>query len=138
MVELIATVAAGFWAGIAIYIAWVEHPCALSVGVRYATDYFRIMSKRTAPLMMILAAAGGLAGLAVWYQSNNIWWLIGGGLLLAQFPLTAIFIVPTNIKLLKVDSDEAALALHKRWARLHLLRTVIGVLPFLWFVMLLV
>jgi hypothetical protein len=141
MVELFATVAAGLWAGIALYIALVEHPCALKVGVRYATEYFRVMSKRTAPLMMLLAAVGGVAGLLAWYETANVWWLIGAVLLLLQFPFTAIFIVPTNIKLLKVDLSESAAeadALHRRWSRMHGIRTLTGVLPFLYFVMLLV
>ena len=63
MAEFLATLAAGLWAGAALYIAIAEHPSALKVGVNFATDYFRPMSKRTAPLMMILSAVGGIAGL---------------------------------------------------------------------------
>jgi hypothetical protein len=141
MLEMTATIAAGLWAGISIYIALVEHPSALRVGLEFATEYFRVMSRRTAPLMMLLAAAGGAAAAYEWYAGADRWWLVGGCLLLAQFPLTAIFIVPTNIKLLKVvvaESPGDAARLHAHWGRMHMLRTLIGVLPFGIFVWLLV
>jgi len=138
--EQFATIAAGFWAGISIYIALVEHPSALRLGVKFATDYFRIMSKRTAPLMMVLAAAGGVAAVYAWYQGGDQGWLIGGTLLLLQFPLTALFIVPSNIRLLKIDVDQArdeSLTLHYKWRTMHSVRTLLGCPPFLIFVWLL-
>ncbi len=141
MAALIATVAAGLWAGISIYIAFVEHPSTLRMGVQFATEYFRTMSKRTAPLMMILAAIGGVAAIYTWSQGADALWLVGGSLLLALFPFTAIFIVPTNIRLLKVDAVESrdvAAALHARWSFMHAVRTVLGFPPFLIFVWLLV
>ena len=136
MFEFIATFAAGLWAGAAIYIGFVEHPSALRVGVQYATEYFRPMSKRAAPMMMVLAAIGGAAAIYVWIGGGNVFWLIGGLLLLGMFPLTAIFIVPTNVRLLRVDSTESpekAAALHERWGRMHGIRTLLGSLPFLIF-----
>ena len=141
MAALIATIAAGLWAGISLYIAIVEHPSALRVGVQFATEYFRTMSKRTAPLMMILAAIGGVAAIYTWIQGADRLWLIGGSLLLIQFPFTAIFIVPTNIRLLKVDaaeSNELAAALHARLSLLDSIRSILGFPPFLIFVWLLV
>jgi hypothetical protein len=135
MVELIATIAAGLWAGIALYIAFVEQPSALQVGVVYATEYFRVMSKRTAPIMIVLAGIGGIAGIYAYYQNDDSWWAFGGGLLLLQFPLTAVFILPTNLKLMKEAlSTTEALQLHRRWARLHAIRTALGILPFFYFV----
>ena len=141
MAEYLATVAAGLWAGAAIYIAFCEHPSALKVGVGFATDYFRPMSKRTAPLMMILSAVGGIAGVYAWWNNGIIGWLTGGLLLLAMFPLTGILIVPTNLKLLKVDaisSPKEAQQLHTRWGRMHWLRTIVGAPAFLIFLCLLV
>lgn len=135
MVELIATVAAGLWAGIALYIAFVEQPSAMQVGVVYATEYFRVMSRRTAPIMIALAAIGGCAGIYAYYQNGDSWWAFGGGLLLLQFPLTAVFIVPTNMRLMKEELPASeAVRLHRRWARMHAIRTALGILPFLYFV----
>ena len=141
MIEFFATLAAGLWAGAALYIAISEHPSALKVGVGFATEYFRFMSKRTAPLMMVLSAIGGSAGLFAWYQSGEAGWLIGAVLLLGMFPFTGLLIVPTNWKLLKVDTktdETTALALHRKWARMHNLRTLLGVPAFLIFLWLLI
>ena len=138
MSAIIATLAAGLWAGAAIYIAFCEHPSALKVGVQFATAYFKPMSKRTAPLMMVLAAIGGVAGCLNWYYTGGSTWLVGGALLLAMFPLTGMLIVPTNIRLINIDAvaePEQAARLHAIWGRMHLIRTVLGVIPFLLFVL---
>jgi len=63
--------------------------------------------------------------------------ILPGVLMLAMFPLTAILIVPTNVRLLKIDPKESeveAEQLHERWGKMHALRTVLGCLPFLIFV----
>ncbi len=140
MAEYLATLAAGLWTGAAVYIAFAEHPSALRVGVHFATEYFKPMSKRTAPMMMVLSALGGGAGAYVWFAGGATGWLVGALLLLGMFPFTAIFIVPTNIKLLRVDAinDSAeASTLHARWARMHWLRTLLGSPAFLIFAWLL-
>jgi hypothetical protein len=136
MLALIATFAAGLWAGAAIYIGVAEHPSALKVGVEFATDYFRPMSKRTAPMMMILALVAAVTGFVVWLNDGNIIWLIGAIFMAALFPFTAIFIVPTNLKLLKVDAalaPEEAAALHARWSKMHAQRTLLGLPAFVLF-----
>lgn len=138
MPELIATLAAGIWAGAAIYSAFAEHPAAVKVGVPYATAYFRPMASRAAPMMIVLALIGAVAGLLAWFNSDQVLWLVGALLLAAMFPFTAILIVPTNRRLLKIDPErepEEAEALHMRWGTMHTWRTVIGspaFLVFLW------
>jgi hypothetical protein len=134
--EILALLAAGLWSGAAIYIGFCEHPAALKVGVEFATSYFRLMSRRTAPLMMVFSAVSGVAGTYIWWAGGHTGWLTGGILMLAMFPLTGLLIVPTNIKLLKIDPvEDRALAeeLHRYWGRMHWLRTVVGVPAFLIF-----
>ena len=136
MLELIATAAAGLWTGAAFYIGFSEHPSALRVGVDYATAYFRPMSKRTAPMMMILAAVAALAGGLAWYLHGDVAWLIGAALMLALFPFTGLLIVPTNLALLKVDAaadPETAARLHARWGMMHNWRTALGAPAFVIF-----
>lgn len=88
-------------------------------------------------MLIILALIGAIAAAVAWFNDSGVEWLIGALLLASMFPLTGIFIVPTNLKLLKVDSDnapeEAALLL-KRWGQLHAIRTVTGSLSFVLFV----
>lgn len=136
MLALIATAAAGLWAGAILYIGFAEHPSALKVGVGFATDYFRSMSRRTAPAMMVLTATAAVTGVAAWFVHDDIRWLIGAILMAGMFPFTFFMIVPTNRALLKVDAaanpDEAA-ALHAKWSVMHAWRAVLGVPAFLLF-----
>ena len=141
LLQIAATLTAGLWTGGCIYIGFAEHPSALKVGVPFATEYFRHMSKRTAPMMMALAAISGVCGLYVGWQADSLGWLVGGAIQLGMFPLTAALIVPTNIKLIKIDPHtelDTATRLHARWGRMHLLRTIIGSISFPLFVWLLV
>ena len=134
--DYIATLLAGLWAGCSVYIAVAEHPSVLKVGVGFATDYFRVMSRRTAPLMMALAGLSGAAALYIYLTAGGAGWLLGAILMIGMFPFTGLLIVPTNLKLLKVDCEtnpEEALALHRRWSTMHWLRTVIGAPAFLIF-----
>ena len=135
--QLIATIAAGLWAGALAYISVVEHPAMLEVGVQFAIAYFRSMAKRGRPTMIALALVGAVAGIVAWVTQGSMLWLIGGVLLVGMLPLTAVFIVPTNRRLLRVNAiespDEAA-DLLKRWGRLHAVRTILGLVPFLLFV----
>lgn len=137
LAALIATFSAGLWAGAAAYISVVEHPAKLQLGIEFATAYFRPMARRAAPTMIVLALIGAVAGFVAWAAGGSVFWLIGGALLAAMLPLTAIFIVPTNRKLMTVSalesSDEAA-ALLARWGWLHAARTILGLVPFLLFV----
>jgi len=133
IVQFIATLAAGIWTGAAIYIGFAEHPSAVKTGHIFATEYFRHMSKRTAPFMMLLAALSGLTAGWIWWITGSNAWLIGALLQLSMFPLTGLLIVPTNIKLIRIDpttEPELAAALHKNWGRMHWIRTAIGGLSF--------
>lgn len=137
MPEFIATVCAGLWAGGCIYISLVEHPAASRVGLAFATKFFRPMSIRAAPLLIVLALIGAMSSGYAWFKGGSIEWLIGALLLLGMFPLTAIFIVPTNRALLKVDyatAPQEATLLLSRWGRWHAIRTFVGSLPFILFV----
>jgi len=131
--QLIAVLASGIWTGAAIYIGFVEHPSTMKVGHTFATEYFRHMSKRTAPLMMFLSALSGLTACGIWWVSGSTAWFVGGSLQLSMFPLTAIFIVPINIKLIRIDpltEPGQNAELHKKWGMLHRVRTVLGGMSF--------
>ena len=129
MLEYAATSAAGLWAGAALYIGFAEHPSALKVGVEYATAYFRPMSKRTAPMMMALAGIAAITGGGAWYAGGGGPWLFGAILMLAMFPFTGVLIVPTNLRLLKIDAQASPIEaekLHAKWSVMHNLRTALG------------
>ena len=135
--QLIAIIATGLWSGALAYVSVVEHPATLEVGAQFAIAYFRSMAKRGRPILIALAVIGAAAGIVAWVTQGNILWLIGGVVLIGMLPLTAIFIVPTNRRLLRVNavqSPDEANDLLKRWGRLHAMRTILGLIPFLLFV----
>ena len=133
---LIATVAAGLFAGAAVYVTAVEHPARLECGQVLAIKEFGPSYRRAAVMQGGLAVVGLLAGLVAWYQGSGVGWLVGGGLLGALVPFTLIVIMPTNKRLLdpRLDSGSSeARELLARWGRLHAVRTVVGVAVFVAF-----
>jgi hypothetical protein len=133
---LLATVAAGLFAGAAVYVTAVEHPARVECGQILAIKEFGPSYRRGAVMQGGLAVIGLLTGLMAWYQGSGVGWLIGSILLGALIPFTLIVIMPTNRLLLdpRLDSSSSeARALLARWGRLHAVRTVIGVAVFVAF-----
>jgi Domain of unknown function (DUF1772) len=135
-----AALAAGLFAGAALYVSLVEHPARVSLGPRAAVSEFGPSYRRGAAMQAPLSLIGALAAIAHWATGGSAAWLIGGLALGALVPFTLLVIMPTNKRLLdeRLDagSGEAA-GLLQRWARLHAVRTVIGLAVFAEFVALL-
>jgi hypothetical protein len=133
----IATVAAGLFAGAALYVTVVEHPARLACGQALAVKEFGPSYRRAAVMQGGLAVVGLLASGLAWYQGAGVGWLVWGLLLGALVPFTLVVIMPINRRLLDPGLDESsgeARALLARWGRLHAVRTVIGVAVFVAFV----
>lgn len=77
-----------------------------------------------------LAALGGIAGILIWWMGGGALFLAGGLLLLANWPWTLFAIKPVNDRLKGLlDSGEVearAPSLLTRWAKLHSVRTMLG------------
>jgi uncharacterized membrane protein len=138
MLKVVAIIAAGIFAGAAVYINLVEQPARLSCGVQLAVMEWRPSYKRATLMQVPLALAGSLSALTSWWLDRGPVWLIGGLLLLAVVPFTLVFILPTNKRLenedLDLSSAEAARLL-KRWGRLHAVRSILSVVAFATFVL---
>ncbi len=138
--ELTATLSSGLFAGASVYINLVEHPARMETGVRPALTEFAPSYKRATVTQVSLALAGFLSALVAWRSRSDARWLIGGGLLVAVIPFTALVILPTNKKLLDpATADDLALAerLLTRWGRLHAVRSVLSLVSLLLFLFLL-
>jgi len=132
--EFIALVAAGLFAGAAIYVTLVEHPARVEGGAAVALAEFRPSYRRGVVMQASLAALGSLAALVAWLQRGHGSVLIAGLLLGAMIPFTLIVILPTNKRLLAPDLDPErteAMVLLARWGRLHAVRTLAGAVTFL-------
>jgi uncharacterized membrane protein len=140
LVELIATLSSGLFAGASVYINLVEHPARMQTGIRPALTQFAPSYKRATVTQVSLAVAGFLSALIAWRSRSDARWLLGGGLLVSVVPFTALVILPTNKKLLDPQTaNELDLAqrLLTRWGRLHAVRSVLSLASLLMFLLLL-
>jgi hypothetical protein len=136
IVEILATLACGIFAGAAVYVNLVEQPARLSCGVSAAITEWRPSYKRGTAMQAPLATIGSILGFISWWLEKDTAWLIGGTVFLAVVPFTLIVILPTN-KMLendKLDSSSAhAEQLLRRWGRLHAVRSGVSFLAFVTF-----
>ncbi len=140
LLEILATLSAGLFAGAAIYIDLAEQPARKQIDIAAALAEWRPSYKRAAVVQPLLAAVGFLSALAAWLMGASVWWLVGGVLLVAVIPYTLIVALPTNNRLLDpaIEKDpDLARRLLVRWGRVHTVRSVMSLATFLVFVMLL-
>ena len=133
VLQLVATLSAGLFAGAATYITLVEHPARMQCGPGLALAEFGPSYKRATVMQVPLAAVGLLSGAAAWLTGAHFLWAVGGVLLGAVIPLTLIVIAPTNKQLLDpaLETDSAlGQRLLLRWGRLHASRTFMGLAAF--------
>src|SRR5262245_8101122 len=134
--EVSATVAAGLFAGAAIYVNLVEHPARVQCGTALAIKGFEPSYRKATVMQVSLAIVGLLMATAAWLKGGSIWWLVGGVILVAAVPFTLLFILSTNHKLMdpSLDKDsELAFRLLVRWGRLHAVRSILSLISFLIF-----
>ena len=141
LLEGIATLSAGLFAGAAVYLNLVEHPARMECGTELAVTEFAPSYRRATIMQVALAAVGFLSAATVWLIGGSLWWLIGGVNFIAVIPFTLIVIFPTNKKILDSSLDkssELASKLLIRWGRLHAVRSILSLVAFLIFTILLV
>jgi hypothetical protein len=133
LLRFFAVVSSGLFAGAAIYVTVVEHPARLNAGISVALQQFRPSYRRAAIFQAGLAVLCCVCGILVWWFTGHWSWLAGCGLVGISIPYTLLFVMPVNRLLLDTVSPPAgavALELMAKWGRLHLFRTVTGVLGF--------
>jgi hypothetical protein len=136
ILTLVATIAAGLFAGASLYVSMVQHPAWLECGPAVAVQEFGPSTRRAAAMQGALAIVALVSGVASWYQGSGVAWLIGGLLLGAIVPFTLIILMPTNRRLLDpaLDSGSSeARELLSRFGQLHAVRTLLGVAAFVTF-----
>ena len=132
----VAALAAGLFAGAAIYVSAVEHPARLSCGTELAVREFAPSYKRGTIMQASLAVLGCVSGIIGGWQCSDPAVMIAGVLLGSVVPFTLIVILPTNIRLLDPTLDPQGAELPQllnRWGRLHAVRSALGTVAFLIF-----
>jgi Domain of unknown function (DUF1772) len=133
LLKVIALLSSGLFAGVALYVTAVEHPARMSQSALFALQEFRPSYRRAAPLQAALAVICFLCSAVVWLLSRRWAWFAGGALVGAVVPFSFAFIKPTNRVLLDAASltkDDETLVPLGKWARLHAVRTGLGMLGF--------
>ena len=133
VLELIALLCTGLFAGAAVYITLVEHPARLEGGPAVALAEFRPSYPRAAAMQASLAALGSLAAMGAWALGRSVPVLIAGLLLGAVIPFTLLVVLPTNRRLLDPALDPhspQAASLLARWGQLHAVRSLTSVVAF--------
>jgi Domain of unknown function (DUF1772) len=133
VLELIALLCTGLFAGAAVYVTLVEHPARLECGPDVALAEFRPSYRRAAAMQASLAAVGALTAVGAWALGQGVLVLVAGLLLGAMIPFTLLVVLPTNKRLLDPALDPHttdAASLLARWGRLHAVRSVASVVAF--------
>ena len=134
--SFIATFCAAVFFGAAIYISIVQHPAALNTGGLVPGRFFSPMYHRAAPMQASLAIIGSIAAIIRWSISSGWLWLVGGLFLFAVIPFTFIWMKSVNDQLKESNRDPEStetLDLLNRWGQLHWIRSIMGGLAFLTF-----
>ncbi|MGI9170494.1 MAG: DUF1772 domain-containing protein [Caulobacteraceae bacterium] len=135
--QLALSVAAIF-AGAAIYVTVAEQPARLALDDVALLAQWKPSYKRGYVMQATLAIVGFFLGLVAWWQTRNLWWVAGAGILIANCPYTLIGIMTTNHAIGAVAPEAASpdsRALIVKWGGLHAGRAILGfaaTLAFLW------
>jgi hypothetical protein len=135
--QIVALIAAGLFAGAALYVNVAEHPARMECGTLLAATVFGPSYRRAAVMQAALAVIGTLAGIVAWSATGAPAWLAGSALLFLVVPFTLLAILPTNRRLLDPALDRSAPAtrdLLVKWGRLHAVRSVLGAASFFVFI----
>jgi hypothetical protein len=135
---LLALVTAGLFTGAALYVSLVEQPARLGLGDAALLAEWTPSYKRGAMIQAPLALVSAAFGVAPFFLGYDWRWLLGAGLMLANWPYTLLVIMPTNKRLLALPADAPGPELRpliEAWGRLHAVRTLLGAastLVYLW------
>lgn len=127
---------ASFFTGAAFYVSFAEQPARLGLEDRALLAQWKPAYKRGFAMQAPLAIAGFAVGVVAWRMTGRVAFFIGAILLLTNWPWTIFGIMPTNKALMAIELDDAgphSRALIVKWNRLHLVRTTLGCLAILAF-----
>jgi hypothetical protein len=127
---------AALFTGAAFFINVAEQPARLALDDRALLAEWKPSYKRGLAMQAPLAIIGFLLGVAAWMLDGRVAFLIGGALMLGNWPWTVLGIMPTNRLLMATNLENAGprtRALIVKWNILHSVRTALGFLAVLSF-----
>ena len=124
-----AVALAAMFFAIAAYIGIVEQPARLALPDAPLLHQWKLSYGMAIYLQATLAIVAGLAGITAWWFQRDWRWLMGGLLMLANWPWTLAVVAPVNAVLMATGpeaADAATRALIGQWGHLHAVRTGLG------------
>ena len=134
----LALILAAAFAGAAFYVGFGEHPARMKLDDRSALKQWKPSYDAGYMMQASLAVASAVLGFFAAWSTGDWRWIIGAVLILANWPYTLLVIMPTNQKLKAIaegDAGPASRILLVSWAKLHAVRTALGIaaaLAYLW------
>src|SRR5215467_8760325 len=133
----LALTVAALFTGAPFYVNFAEQPARLTLDDRALLAQWKPAYKRGTMMQATLAIVGFLLGTIAWWQTGRLAFLIGALLMLANWPWTLFAIMPANKILMTTDPTDAGRASRSfliKWNKLHTVRTVLGALATLAFI----
>lgn len=136
--EFLAILAAGSFAGAAVYINLVEHPARLAVDLQAAVAQWRASYPLAVKMQVPLGVVAAVAGLAAWALGASALWLLGAATIFSVIPFTLVVIMPLNQKLhepTRYGGDAMLREQMRTWGRLHAVRSGLSLLATAFYVL---
>ena len=127
----LAPITAALFSGAAFYVNFVEQPARLELDDRSLLAEWKPAYRRGYIMQATLAAIGAVLGILAWWLTGKFGYIAGAVLIVANWPWTFFGIFPINHALMATELAEAGAetrALLVKWNKLHSMRTVLGVL----------
>ena len=136
----LALIVASLFTGAAFYVNFAEQPARMGLDTKALLTQWKPSCKRGYIMQATLAIAGCVLGLIAAWQTRQPAFVAGALLIVANWPWTVFGIFPLNHILMATDPAEASEETRRllaRWNKLHAVRTGLGTLSVVAFLMVL-
>lgn len=129
LINTLTLLITSIFTGATLYINLVEHPARIKLDNKAMLQEWKFGIKRATVIQGSLAIMTFILAYGTYATTHDFRWLIGGTIMLMNWPYTLLFIMPTNKKLILTFHDRAndkTKFLINRWNKFHAIRTLLG------------